>query len=86
VNIIPQIKKVRSAIHLGRKISVTVPLAAPSFSAYLVRGHFQPLIVNTAPSINIIMKEIHVTDVILSTIEVYKTIPTHMLNTRKIIV
>jgi hypothetical protein len=48
---VPHTGKILLAHHLGKKRSATEPSAAPSSSAALVRGHFQPDETSTIPSI-----------------------------------
>jgi hypothetical protein len=40
--VVPQIGKIRSANHFGRKMSVTDPRAAPNRSVRMVNGHVHP--------------------------------------------
>ena len=58
--VVPQIGKILSANHLGRKMSVTDPRAAPSRSVRMVNGHVQPDTAKTMLSMRTSPAAIHV--------------------------
>ncbi len=82
--VVPQIGKIRSANHFGRKMSVTEPRTAPKRSVRIVNGHVQPDTAKIMLSRRTSPTATHVHVVMRSAMPLNKAKRTHALRSQKI--